>query len=79
MNDRRQSNSYFEQEVLTQLGDIKALCATNKAENKAVSDRVTTVECKNTRDDWRHWITVVVLMPLMMVLHGFSRHMGCDV
>lgn len=79
MMDRRTSNSFFEQEVLTQLGDIKALCATNAAENKAVCDRVTNVEHKFETQENRQWIKAMLMSVVVLVAHPLIRKMGWDV
>jgi hypothetical protein len=65
----------FQREVLIQLGDIKALCATNAANNKALELRTGALESSNVRQ-W--WVTAAII-PLLAVLHGIARRLGANV
>lgn len=64
----------FQREVLTQLGDIKALCATNAANNKALELRTGALESSNVRQ-W--WVTAAIIpfSPFYTALRGDSEPM----
>lgn len=87
MNGRRQSNSVFEQTVLTQLGDIKALCATEKQATTDLTRRVGEVEGNTTvlgvkveKHDriyvFGRWAGVPLLMVLHIALKSFTERLG---
>jgi hypothetical protein len=65
----------FQREVLTQLGDIKALCATSAARNDALDQRVGSLEASNVRQ----WWATAGIIPLLAVLHGIARRLGANI
>jgi hypothetical protein len=69
----------FELTVLDKLSEIHALCATNTQAHKDIDRRVCGIEEKQTRDDWRHWVSAVILAPIMLSGHALARHLGWDV
>jgi len=61
----------FEQTVLIQLGEIKALCATNKAKQEENEHRLDALDKTNTRQYWLH-----TLSPAMLIIAGIAHRLG---
>ena len=69
----------FETQVLTQLGDIKALCATHSQANSDLNRRVAEVEEKFKTQDTRHWVKSLVISAVLLIAHPVIRKLGWDV
>lgn len=65
----------FQTEVLTQLGDIKALCATSAAHHEAITQRVDKIEEQQTHQ----WWFSVAIAPTLALLHAGARKLGINV
>jgi hypothetical protein len=63
----------FEAQVLRELGEIKVLCATNQADNKATTARVSGLEKTNTRQWWIHAAEGVIIFAVG-VFRGMRGH-----
>jgi hypothetical protein len=61
----------FEQTVLLELGEIKALCATNAAKQEESEHRIDSIEKTNSRQYWLHAIS-----PAVLALAGIARKLG---
>lgn len=60
----------FQQRVLIELGDIKVLCATNAANNRAVDTRVTSLEKTNERQWWLHGAQALLISAIGIMRRG---------
>ena len=61
----------FQKIVLIELGDIKALCATNKAKHEENEHRIESLEKTNARQWWFH-----ALSPALLAIAGVARKLG---
>ena len=61
----------FQVTVLRELGDIKALCATNQAKHEEDEHRIEALERTNARQWWFH-----ALSPTLIAVAGIARKMG---
>jgi len=64
----------FELTVLKELGDIKALCADNKAKHEANADKIAGIEKTNTRQWWFH-----IMSPLFTLAYAIARKSGVNI
>ena len=61
----------FEQTVLLELGEIKALCATNAAKQEESEHRLDALENTNKRQWWMH-----ALSPVLLAATAFAKKSG---
>jgi hypothetical protein len=69
--ERRQQDT-FQRDVLTTLGDIKALVAGQAASQAAQHERIEAIERSNVRQ-W--WFSAAIL-PITGLLHAISKRLG---
>jgi hypothetical protein len=69
--ERRREDS-FSREVLTMLGEIRAMCAVNASHHEATKERLEKLEAT----DVRQWWVTAAFIPIMALLHSIARKLG---
>jgi hypothetical protein len=65
----------FELQVLTELGEIKAICATNAAKQEESEHRLDSLDRAQTQN----WWLSVCIAPALALAHGAVRKLGVNI